>query len=86
MHLPIAATNLTQGFIFRQNKNKLIAQKDLCMESLSKLVPLADAALELTSLAVPQASWARTAKNIVSLLMDLSYSGGVRSGNQLQCR
>ena len=86
MHLPIAATNLTQGFIFRQNKNKLIAQKDLCMESLSKLVPLADAALELTSLAVPQASWARTAKNIVSLLIDLSHSGGVRSSNQLQGR
>ena len=56
------------------------------METLSKLVPLADAALDLTSLAVPQASWARTAKNIVSLLMDLSYSGGVRSSNQLQGR
>ena len=43
------------------------------METLSKLVPLADTALEITSLVVPQANWARTGKNIVSLLSDLSH-------------
>ena len=44
------------------------------MDALAKLVPLADATLEITSLVVPQANWARTGKNIVSLLTDLSCS------------
>lgn len=61
------------AFLFRQNKDKLIAQKDICMETLSKLVPLADTALEITSLVVPQANWARTGRNIASLLFDLSH-------------
>ena len=43
------------------------------METLSKLVPLADTALEITSLVVPQANWARTGRNIASLLSDLSH-------------
>jgi hypothetical protein len=43
------------------------------METFSKLVPLADTALEITSLVVPQAQWARTGKNIASLLSDLSH-------------
>ena len=59
--------------LFRQNKDKLIAQKDICMEALSKLVPLADTALEITSLVVPQAHWAKTGRNIASLLSDLSH-------------
>jgi len=60
-------------FLCRPNKDKLIVQKDICMETLSKLVPLADTALEITSLVVPQANWARTGKNIASLLSDLSH-------------
>ena len=44
------------------------------MDTLSKLVPLADATLEITALIIPQANWARTGKNIVSLLTDLSCS------------
>ena len=59
---------------FSEGKNRLISQKDYCMDTLSKLVPLADATLEITSLIVPQANWARTGKNIVSLLSDLSRS------------
>ena len=59
---------------FSNSKDRLIAQKDYCMDTLSKLVPLADATLEITSLVIPQANWARTGKNIVSLLSDLSRS------------
>ena len=44
------------------------------METLSKLIPLADTMLEITSLVVPQVSWARNVKNIVSVLGDLSSS------------
>ena len=55
------------------------------MDTLSKLVPLADATLEITSLIVPQANWARTGKNIVSLLSDLSRSGNSsRSGRSYE--
>ena len=51
------------------------------MDTLSKLVPLADATLEITSLVVPQANWARTGKNIVSLMSDLMRSShSMRSG------
>ena len=65
----------------RQGTDRLIAQKDYCMDTLSKLVPLADATLEITSLVVPQANWARTGKNIVSLMSDLLRSShGMRSG------
>ena len=64
-----------------QGTDRLIAQKDYCMDTLSKLVPLADATLEITSLVVPQANWARTGKNIVSLMSDLLRSShGMRSG------
>ena len=44
------------------------------MDTLSKLVPLADVTLEITGLVIPQANWARTGRNIVSLLTDLSCS------------
>ena len=55
------------------------------MDTLSKLVPLADATLEITSLIVPQANWARTGKSIVSLLSDLSRSGNSsRSGRSYE--
>ena len=56
------------------------------METLSKLVPMADAALEISSLLVPQANWARTGKNIISLLSDLSRSSGDIRGNDYQQR
>ena len=65
----------------RQGTDRLIAQKDYCMDTLSRLVPLADATLEITSLVVPQANWARTGKNIVSLMSDLLRSShSIRSG------
>jgi hypothetical protein len=56
------------------------------METLSKLVPMADAALETSSLVVPQANWARTGKNIISLLSDLSRSTRDTRGNDYQGR